>query len=156
MNELTQLRTSPIVSADRGELSSMVSSYLKELAINGGEPLNDLALCRKYIFVLEELEKGLKDYAISELNNFDKQEAEILGATLKVVEAGVKNDYSGTLPWVNQKGIVDIETAKLKEIEAMTKALKGKMTIVDEQTGETSEFYPPVKTSTTSIRITIK
>lgn len=156
MNELAQLKTSPIVAADREQLSSMVSSYLKELAINGGEPLNDLALCRKYIFVLEELEKGLKDYAISELNNFDKQEAEILGATLKVVEAGVKNDYSGTLPWVNQKGIVDIETAKLKEIEAMTKALKGKMTIVDEQTGETSEFYPPVKTSTTSIRITIK
>lgn len=156
MNELALLKTNPIVSADKEGLSSMVSSYIQELAFNGGEPLNDLAICRKYIYVLEELEKGLKDYAISELNSFDKQEAEILGASLKVIETGVKNDYSATPSWLSQKEVVDLETRKLKEIEAMAKSLKGKLVVVDEETGETKEFYPPVKTSSTSIRVTIK
>lgn len=156
MNELALLKTNPIVSADKEGLSSMVSSYIQDLAFNGGEPLNDLAICRKYIYVLEELEKGLKDYAISELNSFDKQEAEILGASLKVIETGVKNDYSATPSWLFQKEVVDLETKKLKEIEAMAKSLKGKLVVVDEETGETKEFYPPVKTSSTSIRVTIK
>lgn len=106
--------------------------------------------------MLEELEKGLKDYAISELNSFDKQEAEILGTSLKVIETGVKNDYSATPSWLSQKEIVDLETKKLKEIEAMAKSLKGKLVVVDEETGETREFYPPVKTSSTSVRVTIK
>jgi hypothetical protein len=52
--------------------------------------------------------------------------------------------------------VVDLETKKLKEIEAMAKSLKGKLVVVDEETGETKEFYPPVKTSSTSIRVTIK
>jgi len=156
MNELALLKTNPIVSADKEGLSAMVSSYIQELAFNGGEPLNDLAICRKYIFVLEELEKALKDYAISELSNFDKQEAEILGASLKVVETGVRNDYSATPSWVTQKEVIDLETKKLKDIEAMAKSLKGKLVVVDEETGETKEFFPPYKTSTTSIRVTIK
>jgi len=155
MNEISKFKTSPIISADKSGLSNMVSSYLEELAFNGGEPLNDLALCRKYIFLLEELEKGIKDYVIKELEKQDNSEALIMGANMKIVETGVKYDYSASKPWVEQKAKIDEETKKLKDIEGIAKSLKSKMTVVDEITGETHEYFPPSKSSSTSIRVTL-
>jgi hypothetical protein len=156
MSELVQLKQSPIASANKAEMVGMVNCYLEEIAFNGGEPLKDLALCRKYIFLLEELEKGLKSYAMNELSQFDNSEAELSDTTLKVVESGVKYDFSASSAWVAQKKKVDESNARLKEIETFAKACKGLTTIVDEETGETTEYYPPVKTSSTSIRVTLK
>lgn len=156
MNELALLKANPIVSADKQGLSEMVSSYLKELAFNGGEPLNDLALIRKYMFLLEELEKGIKDYVIKELEKQDNSEALVLGASMKIIETGVKYDYSASKSWVEQKSKLEDESKKLKDIEALAKSLKGKMVMVDEVTGETFEYFPPSKTSSTSIRVTIQ
>jgi hypothetical protein len=156
MNEISKFKSSPIVEADKQGLSEMVSSYLKELAFNGGEPLNDLALIRKYIFLLEELEKGIKDYVIKELEKEDNSEALILGTSMKIVESGVKYDYSASKPWLEQKAKIDEETKKLKDIEGIAKSLKSKMTVVDEITGETYEYFPPSKSSSTSIRVSIQ
>lgn len=156
MNELVKLKDSPILSADKAGMVAMVDTYLEDLAINGGEPLKDLALCRKFIFLLEELEKGLKDYAIKELGNYDREESEILGATIKVVEAAPKFDFSATSSWAEQKKVVEAESKKLKEVEAFIKTLKSKTTVVDEETGETHEFFPAAKSSSTTIRVTLK
>jgi hypothetical protein len=156
MNELVKLKDSPILSADKAGMVAMVDTYLEDLAMNGGEPLKDLALCRKFIFLLEELEKGLKEYAIAELRGYDREENEVLGATLKVVEAAPKFDFSATGSWSEQKKIVESESKKLKEVEAFIKTLKSKTTIVDEETGETHEFFPAAKSSSTTIRVTLK
>ena len=156
MNELVKLKDSPILSADKAGMVAMVDTYLEDLAMNGGEPLKDLALCRKFIFLLEELEKGLKEYAIAELRGYDREENEVLGATLKVVEAAPKFDFSATGSWSEQKKIVESESKKLKEVEAFIKTLKSKTTIVDEETGETHEFFPAAKSRSTTIRVTLK
>lgn len=155
MSELATLKKSTIVSADKREMTNIVSQYLEDMAYNGGEPLKDLALCRKYIFLLEELEKGLKDFAITELETYDRNETDVLGTTVKAVEAGVKYDFSATQAWAKQKVLVDTESKKLKEIEAFVKTLKSKTTVVDEETGEAVEYFPPTKTSSTSIRVTL-
>lgn len=136
-------------------MTNIVSQYLEDMAYNGGEPLKDLALCRKYIFLLEELEKGLKDFAITELETYDRNEADVLGTTVKAVEAGVKWDFSASTAWANQKSRVDAEAKRLKDIEAFAKTLKSKTTVVDEETGEAVEYYPPAKSSSTSIRVTL-
>ncbi len=136
-------------------MTNIVSQYLEDMAYNGGEPLKDLALCRKYIFLLEELEKGLKDFAITELESYERNETDVLGTTVKAVDAGVKYDFSATQAWAKQKVLVDTESKKLKEIEAFVKTLKSKTTVVDEETGEAVEYFPPAKTSSTSIRVTL-
>jgi len=41
-------------------------------------------------------------------------------------------------------------------VEAFCKALKSKSTILDEETGELADFYPPSKSSTTTIKKIIK
>ena len=155
MNELATLKKSSIVSADKEQMTNIVSQYLEDMAYNGGEPLKDLALCRKYIFLLEELEKGLKDFAITELESYERNETDVLGTTVKAVEAGVKYDFSETQAWAKQKVIVDTESKRLKEIEAFAKSCKSKTTTVNQDTGEILDYYPPVKTSSTSIRVTL-
>jgi hypothetical protein len=105
--------------------------------------------------LLEELEKGLKDFAITELESYERNETDVLGTTVKAVEAGVKYDFSETQAWAKQKVIVDTESKILKEIEAFAKSCKSKTTTVNQDTGEILDYYPPVKTSSTSIRVTL-
>jgi len=155
MFELATLKKTTIVSANKEEITNIVSQYLEDMAYNGGEPLKDLALCRKYIFLLEELEKGLKDFAITELETYDRNETDVLGTTVKAVEGGVRWDFSESSAWASQKAKVDAETKRLKDIEAFAKTLKSKTTVVDEETGETIEYFPPAKSSSTSIRVTL-
>ena len=95
------------------------------------------------------------EFAITELDSYDRSEIEALGSTAKKVESGVEWDCSASSAWAEQKKRVEAETKKLKDIEAFTKTLKEKTTIVDEETGETTEFYPAVKSSSTTVRVTI-
>lgn len=156
MSEIIQLKQSSIISANKSEMVGMVNRYLEEIAFSGGEPLKDLVLCRKYMFVLEELEKGLKDFAMNELKTYDNNEANISDVTLKEVDTPAKYDYSASSAWVVQKKVVDEATARLKEIETFAKACKEKTTIVDPNTGEVLDYFPPTKTSSTTIRVTLK
>ena len=156
MEGISIIKNMPLVASDKQALSSMVDSYIMELAMHGGDPLKDLALCKKYMFLLEELEKGIKSYVIDELDKEEKNQATILGVEMKVVEAGVKFDYSDSKTWVEQKKVVDRETAKLKEIEVFIKSLKTKTTTVDPETGEAVDFFPASRSSSTSVRATIQ
>lgn len=156
MNELAELKKSQIVHSNKEQMTSMVSSYLEDIAFNGGDVLNDLALCRKFIYILQEMEKGLIPYAITELSNYDRKESNVNSVDLKVVEAGSKADYSASPAWAKQKAIVEKENEKLKNIEAFAKGLKEKATMLDEETGELVEYFPPVRTSSTTVRATIK
>lgn len=156
MNELAELRKSAVAELNKEGMTNVVSSYLEGIAFNGGEPLNDLALCRKYIFLLQEIEKGLIPYAINELSAYDRKEFSVNSVDLKVVEVGSKSDYSNSISWVKQKAILDKENDKLKQIESFAKGLRERAQLLDEETGELVEYFPPIKTSSTTVRATIK
>ena len=102
---------------------------------------------------------GVKPFAIDEVNKYAKGEKIVhLGAELKQKEVGVKYDYSVcNHPRYNQ---LAAELAELKEsitsLESMLKTVKEPYTLVDENTGETFKIYPPLKTSTSSIEVSIK
>ncbi len=156
MNEIAELRKSSIVELNKEGMTDVVSSYLEGIAFDGGEPLSDLALCRKYIFLLQEIEKGLIPYAITELSKYDRKESSINNVDLKVVEVGSRSDYSNSVSWVKQKTILDKENDKLKQIESFAKGLRERAQLLDEETGELVEYFPPIKTSSTTVRATIK
>lgn len=155
MNEIIKTG-GQFISSQKADMVSMVDAYIENLSINGGNPTKDLILCTKYLFLATELDKRVREYALKELRTFDYAEYSLDGSVAKEVEVGIKYDFSATKAWVEQKKIVDEATAKLKEIEAFLKPMKAKTTIVDEETGETHEFFPPVRTSSQGVRVTIK
>jgi hypothetical protein len=156
MSDIIKLESSPVYSANKAQMVDMVSNYLEKVAFEGGDPLKDIAICRKYIFLLEELEKGLKEYALEELSTFDREETELLDVSLKKVETPAKFDFSANSNWVAQKKVLDDANIKLKEIEALAKTLKSKTSILDETTGEITEMFPPIKSSSSTIRVSLK
>lgn len=80
-------------------------------------------------------------------------------AKVDIREVGVKYDYSGCGSealaelYKKQNAINDA----IKELEAYLKPLpKSGIQVINESTGEVETHYPPAKTSTTSVAVTLK
>jgi hypothetical protein len=101
-----------------------------------------------------------RELAVDELSSYGAEASQgvtIHGVSLKIIEAGTKYDFAACNhpEWVQ---IVAQETAlaeRRKEIETMLKTLKTGQTIVNEDTGEISRITPPVKSSKTTVQVTI-
>jgi hypothetical protein len=77
------------------------------------------------------------------------------GITFKLKETGVKYDYSNSRLWNEKNEQMNAYKEDMKALESQLKALKGRQTIVDEETGEVYENHPPIKKSKTSVEVTI-
>jgi hypothetical protein len=75
---------------------------------------------------------------------------------LQVAEVGTKYDFTANAKWNAIQSQINSLKEEQKNIESFCKSLKSKTITVDEETGESFEFYPPAKSSTTSIKKTIK
>jgi hypothetical protein len=98
-----------------------------------------------------EAKKNIKESFINDVYKYSKGESiSSLGAKIEQAEVGVSYNYEdcGHMEY-------DLICRKKKEIEAFLKALKEPMTIVDEESGEITKIYPPVRRSTSSAKITL-
>lgn len=111
--------------------------------------------------MIESLTNALKDPRMfdgvqKEGEKFGKEKIICQGATFSICETGVKYDFDACGdPIYNelakQKAELD---EKLKERTAFLKTIKQSMTVVDDNTGEVASIYAPIKSSTTSFKIT--
>jgi hypothetical protein len=115
-----------------------------------------------YIFAkkLEFLSKAIQEISNeSALNVAERLKGTTLfGSEINVRESGVKYDYSkcNYAPYnslISQKKQIESEQ---KTMESLLKAISKPTTIVDDATGEVLEVKPPLRTSGTSIVLTIK
>ena len=81
------------------------------------------------------------------------------GSKMEIKETGVKYDYSkcGDPNWqILENQITELKD-KQKAVEAHLKVLPAEgLQVVNADSGEVIQMYPPVKTSTTSIAVTLK
>lgn len=132
--------------------------------IEKGE-INPLELLKtfKMIGKLEEMvkEKMMKA-AIIEANKYPEKDVELFGVSFKKMEAGTKYDYSNCNDIQYQKIVATEKTIvdERKKREDFLKAIDSSMVIevVDESTGEVKNdtVYQAVKTSTSTLQVTIK
>jgi uncharacterized protein YajQ (UPF0234 family) len=78
------------------------------------------------------------------------------GVEFAIAELGTKYDYSNTKRWVDLNNEIEALKSKQKEVESFCKVISSITTTVDPDTGEAIEFIPASKSSTTSIKKTIK
>jgi hypothetical protein len=128
--------------------------------IDDGEidPLT-LALQIKYIEELIDIVKPkLRDEVITKCNQYSKGENIIkYGSEFKIKESATKYNFNNCNdPLWNEYNNKIKEADEIKKSrETFLKNIKEKFTIVDEDTGETFEIHPPMKTSTTTYSINI-
>ncbi len=99
-----------------------------------------------------------KDYVLTEGMKHGKS-FEFNGSKMEIKETGVKYDYSncGDQEW----SAIEVEINRRKELqkerEKFLKSVPAEgIEIVSNETGEVIKVYPPSKTSTTSIAVTLK
>lgn len=107
--------------------------------------------------VFEKIKPTLTETALNELELYEKTPI-IKGCEFSKIEAGVKYDYSGCNDAIYNESIKELEYFKngLKQRETFLKAIKEPMTIVNEITGEVVTINPPIKSSTTTVKVVFK
>jgi len=110
------------------------------------------------IQTLDQVMTSVREQLVDELHKYGNESkvgVKTNGVTFKIKETGVKYDYSNTALWVAKKQAIDELTNDLKSLELTLKSVQTKMTTVDETTGEIIEFWQPIKSSKTSVEITL-
>lgn len=153
---------SNIVQTD-GELSKtkvqQVSNELIQLNEDGKiDTLTALARIEFLSQVLDAAKAVIRERANDELDLYG-QEAKTgvvkHGVTFKHKETAVKYDFSNVERWNQIKEEEDAITNARKEFETFLKTLKTRTSIADPETGEMIDVAPPVKSSKTTVEITL-
>jgi hypothetical protein len=143
-----------IIDMSKKEIATMAESFVANAdSINVVKLAAQLA---KFQLLASEMDKHIKEPLFVDLRQNKDSKLTAFGIEFSEMEAGVKYDYSETESWVRLQDQIDNLKEKQKEVEAFCKALKSKATILDEETGELADFYPPSKSSTTTIKKIIK
>jgi len=143
-----------ILDLNKKEIAQMAESFMANAdSINTVKLAAQLA---KFQLLASEMDKHIKEHLFVDLRQNKDSKLSAYGVDFSEMEGGVKYDYSETESWCKLQFEIDRLKEKQKELEAFCKALKSKTSTLDEITGELIDFYPPSKTSTTTIKKVIK
>jgi hypothetical protein len=156
MNLLQEIQQQQILS--KSLVKTMSEALIGESDAGNIDTLSTLAHLEFMSQVIELAKEELRKRAVDELEKYG-QEAKTgvvkHGVTFKHKEAGVRYSFENTASWKVIKAKED-EFAKVrKELEDQLKTLKQKTTILDQETGELNELHPPIKSSKTTVEITL-
>ncbi len=134
-----------------------LSAQISGLAINGDiDPLGMFISCKAISKILENVIANIEPEVLNEALKYNSKVFEFHGATITIKELGTKYDYDACKDSVLQN--IQRVKAQVSESEkkrqTFLKSLASKTNVVDEETGEMSELYPPIKTSKTGVIVT--
>jgi hypothetical protein len=151
-----------MVNAETSLTKSRAEQFTKMIidANNDGrvDTLTALARLEFISQVIENAKSKLRETATDDLYLYGleaKTGVKILGVTFKHKETAVKYDFSQTAKWVELKSAEESAAENRKQLEAQLKTLNKSTVNVDPETGEMVELNPPIKTSKTTVEITL-
>ncbi|HKR03496.1 MAG TPA: hypothetical protein VJY62_02590 [Bacteroidia bacterium] len=128
--------------------------------VKSGE-VNPLELHVKLTAMQKAMDQVKKEIGALTLQEAEKHGAKMFEAyssKIEIYELGTKYDFSNCNDpeWVEAKQKEDEAAEKRKERETLLRSVKGSLEIVIPGTGEIAKVYPPTKSSTTGIKVTLK
>lgn len=141
------------------DIKEMASNAVENLMINGNPLQIAEALSGMEMFVKEVKEdKKYKDYVREEAEKYPFGYVSKSGAKIECAEVGNSYDFSQCndpyLPSMESQVIKFAD--KVKERKEFLKAVPvSGLVITNEEDGETVKIYPPTKSSTSSIKVTL-
>lgn len=159
--QLTNIEKISLFTTTKQERESIALEIIDNLQQGQTSPL----LVHLHIKNMEDMVKAItsntiyKKLVVEEAEKQDGKSFQFHNAKFEVKETGVKYDYSKCEDIVYNRMLQESEelAAKIKAREAMLKSVSPKgMIVTDEETGETFTVYPPAKSSTTNVAVTLK
>jgi hypothetical protein len=161
MSELTTTSLLALFETNKEQRMDFVLRVIDALDSGTVDPLK----IHLQVKCMEGIVKGLnentvyKSHILGAAEKQGQKSFEFHNSKMEIKEVGVKYDFSkcediGLNAMYDQLALLE---SKIKQRETMLKALSPKgLTITDEDTGETYTVYPPAKSSTTSVTVTLK
>ena len=127
--------------------------------LDSGEvnPFEILICIKGFEKVIENIKPLLIELSIDEYDKYSEKEVIYKGVKLVKKEAGTKYDFSncGDVHWERYNSDIILLTNSKKERESFLKTIENNLNIIDQETGEVYELFPPSKKSTTTISVSI-
>jgi hypothetical protein len=106
---------------------------------------------------MDNIKPTLDELAREEAEKYGEKSFSLMGAKVELREVGTRYDYSKCGYSKLQHVTTELKTweDQKKQCEKFLQALSGKTTVVNDVTGEIEDVYPPVKSSKSSVVITL-
>ena len=143
----------------KAKAKEMVDRLVEMVQSGMTDPLTMLVKLKFAQSVIADVIESIQPNCVDEASKYHKgEDIKLLGAELKVKEAGTKYDYSGCGDMIRDHyDHMEKSSAEAKkDRENFLKSLKKSQTLVDDDTGEIYTIHPPVKKSSTIVQVTIK
>jgi hypothetical protein len=144
-------------ASTKHQIQSLVKGVIEGVDNGDISALETFLLLKAWEDVGEEIKKAVRSKAVSEASQYQGK-LTLYGNEIETFEAGTKYDYSkcGDTIWERLNADANTAIEKRKSREALLRSLKEPETVIDAFTGEIVTINPPPKTSTTTVKITIK
>lgn len=142
----------------KGLVKQTAESLINEAEEGNIDTLSTLAHLEFMSQVIEMAKEQLRAKAVTELDLYGPEAKTGVvkhGVTFKHKESGVRYNYESTQAWTEVKSREDAIALERKALEEQLKSLKSKQTMLDEETGELVVFNPPIKSSKTTVEISL-
>lgn len=139
-------------------VETTAQTLINEAEAGNVDVLSALARLEFMAQVIEKAKEDLRKRAVDELDLYGaeaKAGVKRFGVTFKQKEVGTRYSFENTKQWVEVKAKEDSISGERKALEERLKLLTSKITLLDEYTGELNELYPAIKTSKTSVEISL-
>lgn len=159
--EMTATSVLSLFETTKEQRMTFVMSVIDQIQAGAVDPLK----VHLHVKMMEEIIKLLnansiyKSAILEAAEKFGEKSFSFNNAKVEIKEVGVKYDFDKCGDTVYQMLDQRLEAAAndVKQREAFLKTVPAKgMIITDDQTGETFTVYPPAKSSSTSIAVTLK
>jgi len=146
-----------LLPATPEEVAGFSSKLIEEIESGELDALKFKIFLKGIETVLSNIKPTLDAAAISDAEKYGQKSFELIGAKVELKELGVKYDFSncGHPDYAKIDSTLKMWATRQKELFDTLKTLKSKTVIVDEETGEACDVYPPAKQSTTGLVITL-
>jgi hypothetical protein len=108
--------------------------------------------------IIDQVKSSYRTAAVDELELYGAEAnfgIPLFGFTFKQKETAVKYDFSQTATWIELESKIDALKETQKALETQLKGLPKSMSLLDESTGEITVMNPAIKSSKTTVEITL-
>jgi hypothetical protein len=159
-NELSATSILSLFETTKAERTSFVRSVINSLKDGNADPLKVHLQVKNTEALIKELsdDKEYKEMLLTQAAKHGKN-FDLHNANFRIQEVGTKYDFAHCGDSVINDLYTEMEhlKAEIKKREEFLKSLPANgLDIVDSATGEVSTLLKPIKTSTTSIAVTLK
>jgi len=140
------------------QINLFASKVINEVEAGNIDPLKVKVLCKTLSEIADKIDKGTKDNQKTAAALYGEKPFEFMGAELHLTSTYTAYDYSncGDSVWNDYDKTIRDASFHKKQQEDFLKTLKAPIQVLNDETGEVETLFPPVKSVTDGVKVTIK